>query len=67
MSFNEYNCCIMRIGEMRIFKFFEDLGEKCGELFSKGKKEEEKKEEPKKEEEEEVLTLREILVYRDNK
>ena len=39
MSFNEYNCCIMRIGEMRIFKFFEDLGEKCGELFSKGKKE----------------------------
>ena len=39
MSFNEYNCCIMRIGEMRIFKFFEDLGQKCGELFSKGKKE----------------------------
>ena len=39
MSFNEYNCCIMRIGEMRIFKYFEDLGQKCEELFNKGKKE----------------------------
>ena len=33
------NCCIMRIGEMRIFKYFEDLGQKCEELFNKGKKE----------------------------
>ena len=42
MNFNEFNCCIMRIGELRIFRYFIDLSEKCSELFSKGKGEIEK-------------------------
>ena len=32
----------MRIGELRIFRYFIDLSEKCSELFSKGKGEIEK-------------------------
>ena len=42
MNFNEFNCCIMRIGELRIFRYYIDLCEKCSELFNKGKGEIEK-------------------------
>jgi len=42
MNFNEFNCCIMRIGEMRIFHYYIDLCSKCIELFNKGKGEIEK-------------------------
>ena len=42
MTFNEFNCCIMRIGEMRIFQYYIDLCTKCIDLFNKGKAEIEK-------------------------
>jgi hypothetical protein len=38
MNFNEFNCCIMRIGEMRIFQYYIDLCTKCIDLFNKKNK-----------------------------